>query len=489
MFCSNCGQPLNENDKFCPECGTPVEQQTAPIRDELPLETILKENAAPQEDAPQAAETTPESPAVTAPAAQEGHEPEPAPKKSHKALWIVLTCIALIAVLLTVLLVWHPWKKDSSRTQESTPAPVAENLTPEPTQSPMDALRAAAAQNQSVHSMHIDFAENFVMAIGIPAANYSQSMEVSLVLGMDAQKDPTLLRAEGSMTMLGQSQDILMYAEEIDGAQWTYTSANGGKTWTRQKQEQDSNSILNNPAELTELWMENAKDFERTGEEVMNGCTATVYSGTLAGEYLADAVDMTGMNSAFGEEDALAAIDDLPIVIWIDDDSGRIVRMRIDMKDMMTSLLTKSMEDSLSQMGDVEVTVDIDTAEVVCDFSQFDAVPEIVIPDEARGRGTAPAPEGDGIVGTWGLCGGEDEDSKQYVNMMLGLGMDMVFVFNEDGTGTMTMTYAGKSEETPFTYTFEDGGLTIEEETVPCRIEDGKLYLDLDDAKLVFERR
>lgn len=26
-FCSNCGNPLDDNDKYCPQCGAPVVYQ------------------------------------------------------------------------------------------------------------------------------------------------------------------------------------------------------------------------------------------------------------------------------------------------------------------------------------------------------------------------------------------------------------------------------------------------------------------------------
>jgi len=490
MFCSNCGQPLNENDRFCAECGTPVERHAAEQAvAEQTVEAVSVEE-------PSGAKTeTPIEP-----------QPEPAAKpkkKSHKALWIVLTCVAAAAALLTALLLWRSWRNNSRIPDlPVTPAPVAETPTPEPTeaptpepteaptpeptQSPEEILGAAFQQNRSAQSMHMDLHETVVMSVGVPAANYAQNMEVALVFGMDVQKEPDVVRTEGKITLPGQTQEVLLYSEEIDGVQWTYTSTNGGRTWSRQKAEQDGGSMLSDPEYMTEQWIENAKDFERTGEETVNGCAATVYSGTLAGKFVKDAVSMTGTTA---DDDVIKDLDDLPFTIWIDNDSGRIVRMRIDLQNMMQKLMEASMKDSLSQMGDAEVTVGIETAEVVCDISQFDAIEEIVIPDEARGRGAAGIPAGEGVVGTWYLCGGEDEESQQYVDAILAFGMDMTMTFNEDGTGVFALFYAGESEEEAFTYTYEDGKLILEDDETLCRVEDGKLYFDMDNAKLVFERR
>ncbi|MCR5804276.1 MAG: zinc ribbon domain-containing protein [Clostridia bacterium] len=38
MFCSNCGAPMKENDKFCQVCGTPVQGQSAmPVTQQAPV--------------------------------------------------------------------------------------------------------------------------------------------------------------------------------------------------------------------------------------------------------------------------------------------------------------------------------------------------------------------------------------------------------------------------------------------------------------------
>ena len=38
MFCSNCGSPMNDQDKFCKTCGTPVQGQSAmPVTQQTPV--------------------------------------------------------------------------------------------------------------------------------------------------------------------------------------------------------------------------------------------------------------------------------------------------------------------------------------------------------------------------------------------------------------------------------------------------------------------
>ena len=222
----------------------------------------------------------------------------------------------------------------------------------------------------------------------------------------------------------------------------------------------------------------------------MNGFDTTVYAGKLSGEYVKDAAGMTGVGAL--DEAMLNDLDDLPITFWIDNDSGRVVRIVLDMQDMMKTLFENVMQESMGELPEsIELSIEVGKASVACDMSRFNEIPPIVIPDEARGSGAAPAPapEADSIVGTWSLYGGENEETQQYVDMMLALGMDMIFVFNEDGTGSVATTFQGEEDKTEFAYTLENGEIVINGQGAPYRIEDGLLHLTADDAKLIFKRK
>ena len=52
MFCEKCGKQLNDNDKFCEGCGSPVAQvveNTAPVTNEAPQAPVVNENVQPQQ--------------------------------------------------------------------------------------------------------------------------------------------------------------------------------------------------------------------------------------------------------------------------------------------------------------------------------------------------------------------------------------------------------------------------------------------------------
>lgn len=480
MFCTHCGTQVADTDKFCPECGAPIERPAAP-------ETTLSyspegEAAAPVgDDVPYA----PPAATYTAPAAQPTDTPAPK-KRSHKARWIVLTCVVLtVALAAAAIFVWRPWSRYSV---PDTPAtdPTAPTATEEPPAAltPEETIRAAFGKLDEADSMHLDFAEDISMTVGMPSIGYSQSMDVSLVLGCDSDKVNGTSRIEGGMSAMGFEQSVLAYSETVDGKVLTYTSTDGGATWTRRDGADGTDGALSDPTASIDLWMKHAKDFTETGTEQVNGFDTTVYAGKLAGEYVKDAAGMTGV--AAPDEAMLNDLDDLPITFWIDNESGRVVRMEIDMKAMMATIMEKTLLDSVGELpAGVELSVDISKASISCDLKQFNEIPPIVIPDEARVAG----PEAESIVGTWTLCGGEDEETQQYAELMVSLGMEMVFVFNEDGTGSVSTVFQGEEDKEEFTYTLGDGEIVINGKGAPYRIEDDLLHLTADDAKLIFKRK
>lgn len=472
MFCSNCGARLNDTDRFCPECGTKVEPaEAAPAVQEAQTEPAEAVSSAPEDvpaegGVPSGPETIPAEGGVLS-------EPEPAPKKKHTALWIVLICAVLLAAAAAALLLWRPWSwKSKLRT-----------MTPE------KAITTALEQNNAAAALHTDLSETISASIGVPSLGYSQNMDITLVLGSDTQTDTGVSRTEGYMNAFGQKQSILIYTEKIDGELWSYSSQNDGKTWRREKQTDETNPLLQVASQATELWTKHAKDLKRTGTEMLDGTETTVFTGMLSGDFVKDATGMTGSLFGSPSEAVLNGIGDMPVTFWIDNENGRLVRMTVDMRDMMKTMLDSAMKETVGSAAEnMELSVDVSTALIDCRMSRFDTVPEIVIPEEAKRAGESPAVAGDGIVGTWRLYGGEDDETQQYVDLMLGMGMDMVFVFNEDGTGSLSVTFNGESEENSFTWSLEDGEIVIDGTGAPYRIEDGLLHIVAEDTALIFQR-
>ena len=110
MFCSNCGAPLGDQDKFCKACGTPVSVQPAAPQP-APAQPVAAPAPAVQQPVPQPVAAAPIAQPVPAavPVAQPAPQPAPALANAkggpRRACFVVglITCILLIIETLPAL--------------------------------------------------------------------------------------------------------------------------------------------------------------------------------------------------------------------------------------------------------------------------------------------------------------------------------------------------------------------------------------------------
>lgn len=342
-YCPNCGNPVGDTEKFCQNCG---------VRIEVP-------QAAPAQPTEQPTYTQPTytQPVYAQPDA-------PAPKKSHKTLWIVLTVVAVLLVAAAIgLLLWKPWNSCSGNGAGSSV-------------SAEEALKSAVEKNQDIRSEHVEMTMNYDIEIGI--AGYTQNMEVKMDVSGDTQKDPERAILEMTVSMMGQKQSVQVYTEE--GRSWA--STNGGRTWSSADVAGAGNIGLSDPTQTMEAWMKNAKNFKQKGTETLNGEKVTVYSCMLGAEYFKDVMSMSGQNPmeslGLDMDEILDGIADMPVTFSINGD-GRLVRLTVDVRDTMKALMAKAMESAMGGQK-IDVDIDIDEATIEIVLSQFNAIDPITRP-------------------------------------------------------------------------------------------------------------
>ena len=110
MFCSNCGAPLGDQDKFCKACGTPVSVQPAAPQP-APAQPVAAPAPAVQQPVPQPVAAAPIAQPVSAAVPVAQPLPQPAPALANakggprRACFVVglITCILLIIETLPAL--------------------------------------------------------------------------------------------------------------------------------------------------------------------------------------------------------------------------------------------------------------------------------------------------------------------------------------------------------------------------------------------------
>ena len=218
------------------------------------------------------------------------------------------------------------------------------------------ARKATKLENQRV---------DWTVDLGIELGMLGQSMDMGMELDgtLDLQHDPTVGRGDFGLELSeGTMAEGLYYFALDDGAVRVYFSMDGGNSWTVQSYEVEmqtsSRSIFDVDRETLSLLRTIAATFEETGTETVEGSEAVVYSGFIRGTELKTVLDATqaleSIAASLGTDpDALQIeeIGDIPVTLAIDQKSGMIVRVTMDLSGLMDSLWPFLMQVAMQTSG------------------------------------------------------------------------------------------------------------------------------------------
>ena len=249
-------------------------------------------------------------------------------------------------------------------------------------------MRQAQENMSKLESMHMEMRMDVTMELSV--LGQTQPMDMRVYYTMDTQNEPARTKLVITTSSMGQSQEQVMYTDESG---MIYMQIDG-RSWQRQSAQGNSQANEMQPDQMLQLFLNSAGSFRETGSETINGSKATVYSGVLGGDYVKQVRETTGLGSTLGEAlgtgDAGNLFDNLgeiPMTVAIDDESGLVVRYTMDMAQVMENLMKNLFNSMLTSQGlnGVEIEIKVSNCMATATLSQFNSVPEIVIPAEAKG--------------------------------------------------------------------------------------------------------
>ena len=192
----------------------------------------------------------------------------------------------------------------------------------------------------------------------------------------------TRLRLPGAVTE-GEN-----YLEKKDGAYYLYSRLNDGTLWRKQGlAEGDRGSVKG-----LKYIIQGAEGFGEAGLEELGGRSAARYDGVIAGEYLAGLLELYQVWDFLAEDFGLRLHEglfdepaDIPASIWLDQETGMIIRIELDLTDFADGIADEQLRDSRRALGLDEFGVELELTglRLRTDLSAFDEAPEFRIPDEA----------------------------------------------------------------------------------------------------------
>ena len=212
--------------------------------------------------------------------------------------------------------------------------------------------------------------ESFVMTTTMDMTTFTDPIKLHVEMKMD-------MGALGSMDMSlyaqGEGDDYTMYV--YDGTNWAAQSVSLADL--EQYSAQGS----------MDIYLDGAVDFVSAGTEELAGGAADKYTGVIRGEALEkllvegntlDSLTSTLDEDADSLKDMYKDLGDLPISVWIDPESGYVVRFGMDMSGITGKIMEKVME----EMGE-DIGISVPKMTITMDYANFDAAADFTVPAEA----------------------------------------------------------------------------------------------------------
>ena len=240
----------------------------------------------------------------------------------------------------------------------------------------------AAVKMSKLESLHADVD----MEIGMKLSLLGQDMNVdsSVTGGVDIQRSPARMYANITADVADFEQNLLLYGVGRDGGFDVYSSADSGESWTKGSVENDvgAKSGTADAKSVFLLLSDSAASFKEYGKEKVNGSDALRYNGKITSDELKQALELANARQALEEsldveldDDIFADPGSVPVSIWIDEKSGMIVRIEMDMSDVMQGLVPV-LVDKAMEKANIGINVNTKVYDVTLSvtLSEFDAV-------------------------------------------------------------------------------------------------------------------
>ena len=240
----------------------------------------------------------------------------------------------------------------------------------------------AAIKMSKLDSLHADV--EMQIGMGISVLGQDVNADAAITGGADIQRDPERVYVNMNAEVAGFEQNMLLYAVGRDDGFDVYSSADSGDSWTKDSIENDDSS-KNSKADGKSLFLllsDSAASFKEYGKEKVNGSDAIRYNGKITSDELKQALELADVKQSLEEsldveldDDVFEYLGDVPVSIWIDVKSGMIVRVEMDMSDVMQGLVPV-LVDKAMEKADIGIGVNTKVYEVTVSItlSEFDAV-------------------------------------------------------------------------------------------------------------------
>lgn len=240
----------------------------------------------------------------------------------------------------------------------------------------------AAIKMSKLESLHADI--EMQIGMGISVLGQDVNADATVTGGADIQRDPAQMYMNLTADIASLEQGLLLYGTERDGGFDVYYSADSGKNWIKGSVDADvdAKDTKVDGKSVFLLLSDSAASFKEYGKEKINGADTIRYNGEITSDELKMALKLANAKQALEEglgveldDDVFSDIGSVPVSIWIDMKTDMIVRVEMDMSDVMQGLVPVLVDKAMEKTDvGIGVNTKVYDATVSITLSEFDAV-------------------------------------------------------------------------------------------------------------------
>ena len=250
-----------------------------------------------------------------------------------------------------------------------------------------DTKMARAIQKLSkTESLHLDV--YLRGTVDVTAGGQTVALPGKVSGDVELMLDPVKAAFDLDLAYLGQEQRLRGYLEDKDGTCDLYTNLNGGSAWEKRSfnEKEDGPRVRG-----LRYFIDGAETFTPVKTEEILGLACTRYDGAVTSAFLQGLVDLYDvggqLEEAYGlswQPDLFAGKSDVPARMWLEEDSGRLVRIDMDLSDLGRELMDTLLADMREETGLAGLDMEVSLSELVLSlgFTGYDQLEDIPMPEE-----------------------------------------------------------------------------------------------------------
>lgn len=193
----------------------------------------------------------------------------------------------------------------------------------------------------------------------------------------------TLLKLPGSRT---RSEN---YLEKDGNAYYLYSRTNDGTLWQKQGLASGDDTQIKG----IQYIVKGAESFSSVGQEDVRGRAAERYDGVLYGEFISGLLTLYRVQDFLSDqlglpikEELFDELPDAPASLWLDQESGMLVRLRVDLTEAARCISGRQLSDTREALAldTLGLKLDVEALSANLYLSEFDEAEAFSIPDEAK---------------------------------------------------------------------------------------------------------